>query len=197
VQEPARRPILGRYRPIPSLRRVLLGLDTSKKGDQLRQCGLRVLRSFLGIVKVSAGDVEATLGIDSEEGRADLGDLESPQGLLVAVGEAARDAGQPIALLIDELQYRRKPDLAALIRGLHATAQDSLPLVLFGAGLPQLFSQVGEAKSYAERMIDFDEIDRLSHAESDEVARGPVQQEGASVTDEALKEIYRQTNGYP
>jgi hypothetical protein len=60
-----------------------------------------------------------------------------------------------------------------------------------------LFSQVGEAKSYAERLFRFSEIDRLSHAESNEVVRGPVEQEGSSVTDDALEEIYKQTRGYP
>jgi hypothetical protein len=63
--------------------------------------------------------------------------------------------------------------------------------------LPQLFSQVGEAKSYAERLFRFSEIDRLSHPDSDEVIRGPVMQEGASVTDDALEEFYKQTQGYP
>jgi hypothetical protein len=159
---------------------------------------LRVLRSFLGTVKVAASHVELTLGIDPEAGRADSGDLESDlTDMLIALGEAARDAGRPIALLIDELQYLPRSDLAALIRSLHAVAQEGLPLVLFGAGLPQLFSQVGEAKSYAERLFRFSEIDRLSHPDSNEVIRSPVLQEGVSVTDDALEEFYKQTQGYP
>ena len=182
----------------PALRRLLLELDGAKRTISAVKRGLRVLRSFLGTIKIKASDMELTLGVDPEEGRADSGDLESDlKDLLVAVGEAARDAEQPIALLIDELQYLRKSDLAALIRGLHAVAQEGLPLVLFGAGLPQLFSQVGEAKSYAERLFRFAEIGRLSHADSNEVVRSPVRREGASVTDEALQEIYRQTQGYP
>jgi hypothetical protein len=100
-------------------------------------------------------------------------------------------------LLIDELQYLPRTDLAALIRSLHAVAQESLPLALFGAGLTQLISQVGEAKSYAERLFGFSEIDRLSHPESYEVVRGPVEQEGFNVSDDALEEIYEQTRGYP
>jgi AAA ATPase domain len=183
---------------IPALRRLLLELDTGKRTVTAVKRGLRVLRSFLGTVKVAAGEVELTLGVDPEEGRADSGDLESDlRDLLIAVGEAAKETERPIALLIDELQYLPKRDLAALIRSLHAVAQEGLPLVLFGAGLPQLFSQVGEAKSYAERLFRFAEIDRLSHPESDEVVRGPVQREGAAVTDEALEEIYAQTKGYP
>jgi len=69
--------------------------------------------------------------------------------------------------------------------------------VLFGAGLPQLFSQVGDAKSYAERLFRFSEIDRLSQQESNEVVRGPVEQQGSRVSDGALGEIYEQTRGYP
>jgi hypothetical protein len=115
----------------------------------------------------------------------------------MALGQAAKDTGQPIALLIDELQYLPKRDLAALIRSLHAVAQEGLPLVVFGAGLPQLFSQVGEAKSYAERLFRFAEIDQLSRPDSKEVVRGPVRNEGSSVTDDALEEMYQQTKGYP
>src|SRR5882724_11784355 len=183
---------------VPALRRLLLDLDGAKKTLTSVKRGLRVLRSFLGTVKVKAGEVEVTLGVDPEAGRADSGDLESDlKDMLIALGEAARDAERPIALLIDELQYLPKRDLAALIRSLHAVAQEGLPLVLFGAGLPQLFSQVGEAKSYAERLFRFFEIDRLSHADSNEVVRGPVKEEGASVTEDALEEIYKQTKGYP
>lgn len=183
---------------VPALRRLLLDLDATKKTIVAVKRGLRVLRSFLGTITLKAHDVELTLGVDPERGRADSGDLESDlQDLLIALGEAARAAERPIALLIDELQYLPRRDLAALIRSLHAVAQENLPLVMFGAGLPQLFSQVGEAKSYAERLFRFDEIDRLSQADSNEVVRGPVREEGAAVTEEALEEIYRQTQGYP
>lgn len=183
---------------IPALRRLLFDLDAAKRTAAAVRRGLRVLRSFLGSVKLSAGEVEVTLGIDPEPGRADSGDLESDlTDLLVALGEAAREAGKPIALLIDELQYLPKVELAALIRSLHAVAQEQLPLVLFGAGLPQLFSQVGEAKSYAERLFRFSEIDRLSQSDSHEVVRGPVQQQGAAVEQDALEEIFAQTKGYP
>jgi type II secretory pathway predicted ATPase ExeA len=183
---------------VPALRRLLLELDSTKKTIAAVKRGLRVLRSFLSTIKIKASDIELTLGIDPEEGRADSGDLESDlKDLLLALGEASKEAGRPIALLVDELQYLPRSDLAALIRSLHAVAQESLPFVLFGAGLPQLFSQAGEAKSYAERLFRFSEIDRLSHPESNEVVRGPVEQEGSSVTDDALEEIYKQTRGYP
>jgi predicted ATPase len=163
----------------PALRRLLLELDATKKTVAAVKRGLRVLRSFLGTISVGAGDIDVTLGVDPEPGRADSGNLESDlKDLLVAVGEAAREADRPVALLIDELQYLPRSDMAALVRGLHAVAQEGLPLVMFGAGLPQLFAQVGEAKSYAERLFRFAEIDRLSRPDSNEVVRGPVENEG-------------------
>jgi len=61
----------------PALRRLLLDLDTTKKTINTVKRGLRVLRSFLGTVKMSAGEVEVTLGVDPQTGRADSGDLES------------------------------------------------------------------------------------------------------------------------
>jgi AAA+ ATPase superfamily predicted ATPase len=183
---------------VPALRRLFFELDSTKKTIAAVKRGLRVLRSFLGTIKIKASDIELTLGVDPEDGRADSGELESDlKDLLLALGEASKEAGRPIALLVDELQYLPRSDLAALIRSLHAVAQESLPLVLFGAGLPQLFSQVGEAKSYAERLFRFSEIDRLSHPESNEVVRGPVEQEGSTVSDDALEEVYEQTKGYP
>lgn len=182
----------------PASRRLLLDLDDSKRTIAAVKRGMRVLRSFLGNIKVAAGGVEVSIGVEAEQGRADSGDLESDvKDLLVALGEAAAAAKRPVALLIDELQYMPARHLAALIQGIHAVAQEALPLILFGAGLPQLFLQVGEAKSYAERLFRFTEIDRLSHTESFEAIRDPVKNERATITDAALEEIYKQTKGYP
>jgi AAA+ ATPase superfamily predicted ATPase len=182
----------------PALRRLLIELDSSKRTIAAVKRAMRVLRSFLGNVKVAAGGIEVSLGVEPEVGSADSGDLESDvTDLLVALGQAAVAAERPVALMIDELQYLPTRHLAALIRAIHAVAQEALPVVLFGAGLPQLFLQVGEAKSYAERLFRFTEIDRLSHSESFEAIRDPITHERATITDAALEEIYKQTKGYP
>jgi AAA+ ATPase superfamily predicted ATPase len=182
----------------PALRRLLIELDSPKRAIAAVKRAMRVLRSFLGNVKVAAGGIEVSLSVEPELGSADSGDLESDvTDLLVALGQAAVAAERPVALMIDELQYLPTQHLAALIRAIHAVAQEALPVVLFGAGLPQLFLQVGEAKSYAERLFRFTEIDRLSHAESFEAIRDPITHERATITDAALEEIYKQTKGYP
>lgn len=183
---------------IPSLRRLLLQLDRGKKAVASVKRGIRVLRSFIGPITVALGGAEVTLGVDPETGFADSGNLEEDlKDVLLATGEAARDAAQPVAILIDELQYLPKSELAALIRGMHAISQAGLPLILFGAGLPQLAGQAGEAKSYAERLFDFPRLDALEEVDAHRAIREPVESEGARVTDDALREIYQQTRGYP
>jgi hypothetical protein len=181
-----------------SVRRVLLTLDGGKQAVEAVKKGLRVLRSFLGSIKVSAGGMDITLGVDPEIGQADSGALEADvTDLLLATGRAAHAVQKPVALLIDELQYVSREELAALIRAIHAVNQAGLPLILFGAGLPQLAGQAGEAKSYAERLFEFPRLDRLNATDACAAIRDPVQAEGARIDDDAVQEIFRQSHGYP
>ena len=89
-----------------------------------------------------------SLSVDPEVGVADSGNIENdlPE-LFVCVGEAAKAAGKAWTLLIDEVQYLRSSDLAALIVALHKISQKDLPVVFFGAGLPQVAALSGDAKS--------------------------------------------------
>ncbi len=183
---------------IPVLRRLLLRLDRTRHAVESVKKGIRVLRSFIGNVTVSVSGSEWTLGVDPELGYADSGILDDDlRDILLATGEAARDAKVPVAILIDELQYLGKEELGALIRGMHAINQAGLPLVLFGAGLPQLAGQAGDAKSYAERLFDFPRLDALKPADAFKAIREPVEQEGCHITNEALDEIFARTRGYP
>lgn len=183
---------------IPVLRRLLLRLDRLQNTVETVKKGIRVLRSFIGNITIAAGGAEVTLGVDPEIGYADSGNLEDDlRDVLIATGEAARDAQTPVAILIDELQYLSKDELGALIRGIHAINQAGLPLVLFGAGLPQLAGQAGDAKSYAERLFEFPRLGALLEADAWKAIRDPVEEEGATISEEALKEIYDKTHGYP
>ena len=49
---------------------------------------------------------------------------------------------------VDEVQYLDSDELGALITAIHRTSQLDLPVVLVGAGLPQLPGLAGDAKSY-------------------------------------------------
>jgi hypothetical protein len=129
---------------------------------------------------------------------ADSGDLDADlTALLQAVGEAAQDRGTLLAMFVDELQYVAEPQLAALISALHRCAQLQLPVTLIGAGLPQLPGQMGEAKSYAERLFEFVEVDALPDAAARQAIIAPAARVGVAFAPEALDEILRQTRGYP
>ncbi|MBC3775747.1 AAA family ATPase [Pseudomonas sp. SWRI99] len=183
---------------IPVLRRVLLRLDRAQSTVEAVKRGIRILRSFIGNITIAAGGAEVTLGGDSEAGYADSGNLEDDlRDVLIATAEAARDAGTPVAILIDELQYLSKDELGALIRGIHAVNQAALPLILFGAGLPQLAGQAGDARSYAERLFEFPRLGALLEIDAWKALRDPVEEEGASISDGALREIFEKTHGYP
>ena len=181
---------------LPPLRQILLSLDAMANVSAKVKRGLRVLKSFASGLKLAVGGVE--LGIEAEVGSADSGDLESDLGnLLEAVAEAAADRGTAVAICIDELQYLSETDLSALIMAIHRVAQRQLPLVVFGAGLPQIVGKAGRSKSYAERLFEFPELGPLSNTDAQEALRGPARDEGVEFTQEALEEIFRVTEGYP
>jgi hypothetical protein len=180
------------------LRTLLFGLDRgAKAGDRVRK-GLAILKSFVGAVKVTIGEIEVGLDIEPAVGQADSGDLEADlPALLVAVAEAAAERGQHVAILIDEIQYFSSTELSALIMSMHKMQQRQLPMVLMGAGLPILPGLAGESKSYAERLFSFPDIGPLSFPDATKALQDPVKEVDVVFTEAALKEIYRLTQGYP
>jgi hypothetical protein len=183
---------------LPPLRQTLFALDRMHNVSQKVKRGLRVLRSFIGAVKLKVGDTEFGLDIDPETGSADSGDLEADLGeLFVAVGEAAADRGTGVAVIIDELQYMSEVEMSALIMAIHKVSQRGLPLVLIGAGLPQLVGLAGKSKSYAERLFIYPEVGALSLNDASLALEGPVATQGVAFTQDALAEVFRVTQGYP
>lgn len=183
---------------LPPLRQTLFALDRMQNVSQKVKRGLRVLRSFIGAVKVKVGDAEFGLDIDPETGSADSGDLEADLAeLFVAVGEAAADRGTAVAIIIDELQYMTEIEMSALIMAIHRVSQRGLPLVLVGAGLPQLVGLAGKSKSYAERLFTYPELGALSLEDASLALQGPVATQGVAFTPQALAEVFSVTQGYP
>ena len=182
----------------PQLRRVLLRLSNREAARQLAQRALRGLAGFVGALKVKYQDIEVGLDFDPEPGLADNGDLETDlPDLLEAVGAAAKADGTCLALFIDEIQYVKEDELAALITALHRTSQRQLPVIMVGAGLPQVRRRMGQAKSYAERLFFFPEIGALSDDDARFAIAKPAQDEGVEIESGALDAIISRTRGYP
>ncbi|MGD0432448.1 MAG: ATP-binding protein [Acetobacteraceae bacterium] len=182
----------------PQLRLALLRLNRVATAKHYAVQGLKALAGFASKLKLTYNDIEVGFDYDPEPGLADNGDLEGDLSMLLEqVGLAAKAAGTVVAIYIDELQYVEEPQLAALISALHRTSQKQLPLVVIGAGLPQLRGKMGEAKSYAERLFDFPEIGALNSEDAAEAIVKPIEDEDAEVDADAVALIIAETKGYP
>lgn len=182
---------------VPALRASLLRLDRIKRATAGVTRALRALAGFAKL-KVRYDDLEVALDFEPEPGLADSGDLDADLAdLIVAVGEAARERQIAVVLAIDELQYVPEVQLAALIAALHRAAQRQLPVTLIGAGLPQLLGQMGDAKSYAERLFEFVPVGPLDDAAATAALRLPIAREEEAISDGAIAAILADTQGYP
>ncbi len=183
---------------IPHLRRILFELDRGEMVSEKARRALRVFKSFITALKLKAGDLEFSIDIDEETGEADSGDLEVDlASLFVVIGEAAKDRKTSVAIIIDELQYLDEKELSAMIMAIHRVSQKSLPLILIGAGLPQIMGKAGNSKSYAERLFSYPEVGALNKEDTEIALQAPVKAYGASFSSEALEIIYKLTKGYP
>jgi hypothetical protein len=181
----------------PQLRQGLLRLSQVASAKDYAVRGLRALAGFAGKMKIKYQDLEVGLDYEPEPGLADNGDLEHDlQALFEQVGRAAKAAGTAEAIFIDELQYVEEEQLAVLITAMHRIEQQQLPVILVGAGLPQLRGRMGNAKSYAERLFKFPEIGPLPRSEAERAIRVPLQKEGVEINADALSRLVDVTHGY-
>ena len=175
------------------LRTILLDLDRAGKVSRAAKRALGALRSFTYNLPDGSS---ISINVAALTGVADSGDLsEDLTDLLVEAGRAARETG--IVLAIDEVQYLSTEELGALISAIHRTVQLDLPVVLVGAGLPQLPGLTGNAKSYAERLFEFPQIGSLDASEARDVLSLPVKEQGVEFTRQALELLLERTEGYP
>lgn len=117
--------------------------------------------------------------------------------VFLTLGYAAEKAEDTIVLFIDEIQYLKKMELEALVNALHRVNQKRLPIMVFGAGLPKIFKELGEAKSYSERLFQFEEVGALDELAAYQAIAEPLREQGVTYTKDALKQILEVTGGYP
>lgn len=179
----------------PALKAVLVQLSRIEKAKDLAAKAMGALRGFASAFKVSIGAVE--VGV-AEATAADSGNLELdlPE-LLLAIGNAAKAAEKCVAIFLDEVQYLSDVDLRGLIVAMHRISQKGLPVVLFGAGLPQVAALAGDAKSYAERLFDYPAVGPLDPDAARTAIHEPIRAEGAEIEAAALNHIVGITRGYP
>ena len=176
------------------LRKVLLVLD---RGPAKRAV-LSALRTLKAFTYQLPDGTTLRLDVDALVGSADSGDLaHDVTDLFVAAGEAAQSRSVGILLAVDEVQYLKADELGALITAIHRTTQLGLPVVLVGAGLPQLPGLAGQAKSYAERLFDFPEIGSLADQDAKDALSIPAADQDVAYDNDALNLLVAESHGYP
>ena len=185
---------------VPEMRKILRSLSGYETARHFAAKGLRGLQNFASKLKIEAGGIGIGIegATDPEPGLADSGDIQFDlPDLFEALGNAAKAAGKGWLLLIDEVQYLNAADLSALIVSLHRVSQSELPIAFAGAGLPQVARLAGEAKSYAERLFTYPKVDALDRLSASNAIKIPIQNEGATISDEAIDKMTEVTKGYP
>ena len=183
---------------VPGLQSSLYSLSRIENAKDKARKGLRNFKNFINGVKINISDVDFGLSIDAEAGSADSGKIETDlPNLIFAVGEAARAANRPFVFLIDEMQYLAETEFSALIMSIHRINQSGLPVLLIGAGLPQIIGLAGQSKSYAERLFKYPPIGALKEEDARTAIVKPVHAEHADITDAAVDLILEVTERYP
>ena len=193
-------PESGDFRSLLSirLRKILLELQSRPVRDAARRLITRALSVLKSFTLHLPGGVSLSLGVDPLVGHADSGQLaEDLTDVMVAVGEAASACESGLLLAVDEVQYLSEIELAAVVTAIHRTTQLSLPIVLVGAGLPQLPRLVGEAKSYSERFFEFPVVDSLVASDAAEAIVRPARDNGVEFELAAIDLIVEESRGYP
>jgi hypothetical protein len=101
-----------------------------------------------------------------------------------------------VCLFLDEMQELPRDDLAILAAAMHRISQETMPVLLAGAGLPQLPLMLVKAKPYAERLFDYREIGNLSRATAASALVVPAKRAGVSYERKGLELILDSAAGY-
>src|SRR3989338_37800 len=176
------------------IRKILLQISLFENAKDKLKKAFRVLKSLS--LTLPDGP-EISIDVDALAGEADSGNFETDlTDMFVHIGNAAKEEGKYVCILIDETQYLRESDMAALIAACHKVSQLELPLVVVCAGLPSIAAMAGDAKYYAERLFEFIPVSNLVSPEVELAISQPAKDLGVEFTDEAIRETIRITKGY-
>lgn len=161
---------------------------------------LAALRTFLSFNASVTSDGTWTFGLDLDPatGGANSGTLDLDLTKVVRdISAAAAENNTGLALLIDEAQDLTPDELTALCAVVHQATQRRWPLLIALAGLPSLPAQLGESKSYAERLFAYHHVRELSGHDTRAAIVDPALEQDVAWDEDALQLVIHETGGYP
>jgi len=155
------------------------------KDQVLAAKALSTLKAFQFTYGANNGNpVQMNPNIEAFNEIAGTGDFENDiTELFLAMGALARERGKSISLFVDEMQCLKADELCALLTALSQAYQKHLPIIMFGAGLPQTINILTKICSYSESLFAFREIGPLSDSDAKLALIKPTENEGVSYTD--------------
>ena len=177
--------------------RALRKLSVARRMGGSVERALGVLRAFTFAMD-GAGTWRFNIDAKAVNGVADSGDPEADiVELLAEVGAAAAQNGSGMAFFLDEMQYLGKGSLGLLAAAMHGISQQNGPVLLVGAGLPQLPPMLKNAKPYSERLFEYRTIEGLPRATAANALTVPAERLGVRYERDALELILDHSQGYP
>jgi hypothetical protein len=164
------------------------------------------MRRLMGVFKSFSLKVDPTgaigLGIDVEavNGFADTGRFSDDLAVLFEIlGETSLELGIGTLILVDELQEAHPDELTAINTAVHhiGQADEPLPVIFVGAGLPSLPAQLAEATSYAERLYDYRSVALLGTEAARLALTEATKGRGVDWDEAALDAALEVAGGYP
>jgi hypothetical protein len=148
-------------------------LDGKTTEETIRKC-CSLLENFKGMY--APDDRHTKDGVGSNFDTLEITGVYSEDlcEIFVALGTAAKQAGQAMCIFLDEIQQLSREELHGLLSSLHRCIQLRLPITMFCAGLPESRQKVGDACSYAERLFRFEEILPLLEKAAEPVSGRPL-----------------------
>lgn len=182
---------------LPQLRSALMKMSAVAVAKDVAQRAVRTLHSFVSQIKLAYEGVKLTFDGPKEPGAADSGDLSADlTDLFVSIGDAARAENTALAIFVDEMQYLDKGSLRAVLMALHKVSQRGLPVYFVGAGLPLLIGNIGNSRSYAERLFSVPTVGPLAKKDVHEALTIPVEKAKAFIEPRAVDHIFKASGGY-
>jgi len=113
----------------------------------------------------------------------------------------AADEVHGLVFLYDEFHTVRdiEPNfpLASLLGGLAHAQRTGCRYILVVSGLPNMKTNMKEAKTYVERMFRFEEVGNLGSEDAKKAIEEPIVKAGIAFDPKVIEAIVRETRGYP
>jgi hypothetical protein len=177
--------------------RSLRRLSRRRRATDAVKRALGVLKAFQWSVDAS-GAWSLNIDADAITGVADSGHREDDiVELLREVGGAAAEQGAGVVLLLDEMQFLGPDDLRLLATVFHGLQQRTAPVLLAGAGLPQLPLMLANARPYTDWLFQYRDVGGIGDAAARAALAVPAERRGAAYEPESLNFIAAESGGYP